>query len=85
MHHKIYITADNVDVYEIALDFNNLELLCQTCHNQEHHRQDSVEFDDNGDMVPPSSLGNIKVAGTEVGSFEKCKLKAQDGVVREVK
>ena len=36
VHHKIPLTPETVDDPELALNFDNLELLCQTCHNKEH-------------------------------------------------
>lgn len=36
VHHKTYITPDNINDPSIVLDFNNLEALCQNCHNEEH-------------------------------------------------
>ena len=36
VHHKTYITPDNVTDPEILTDFKNLELLCRRCHAQEH-------------------------------------------------
>lgn len=38
VHHKIYLTPDNITDPLIATDFDNLELLCVDCHNKEHHR-----------------------------------------------
>lgn len=40
VHHKIYITEDNIDDPEITLNWDNFECLCQTCHNREHHREE---------------------------------------------
>ena len=36
VHHKCYITPENINDPSIALSFDNLELLCILCHNQEH-------------------------------------------------
>ena len=36
VHHKNYITADNLNDPGVALSFDNLEYLCQKCHNAEH-------------------------------------------------
>ena len=36
VHHKIYISRDNVSDPNITLNFNNLELLCRKCHGEEH-------------------------------------------------
>lgn len=36
VHHKIYLNADNINDMDIALNWDNLELLCRDCHAQEH-------------------------------------------------
>ena len=36
VHHKIHLTATNINDPRITLSFKNLELLCQKCHNTEH-------------------------------------------------
>lgn len=36
VHHKIYLTPDNINNPRITLDFNNLEALCKSCHDEEH-------------------------------------------------
>ena len=38
VHHKRYITPQNIQNPEITLNFDNLEALCAACHNQEHHK-----------------------------------------------
>lgn len=40
VHHKVPLTADNVKDPEISLNWENLELLCKTCHDQERERRD---------------------------------------------
>lgn len=57
VHHKIYITPENINDPDITLNFDNLELLCQECHNREHFEKYSATregliFDENGDIVP---------------------------------
>ena len=39
VHHKVPLTADNVQDPEIALNWDNLELLCKSCHDQERERK----------------------------------------------
>lgn len=36
VHHKIYLTRENIANPEISLNFDNLELVCINCHNKEH-------------------------------------------------
>lgn len=51
-HHKIYLTEDNITDSSIALSWDNLEALCQDCHNAEHHKQDKrYGFDCNGNVI----------------------------------
>jgi len=56
VHHKIYLTETNINDPEITLSFDNLELLCDSCHSKVHHPRkssvrDDVMFDSNGDLV----------------------------------
>ena len=37
MHHKTHLTPDNIDDPSVALNFDNLELLCREHHMQEHN------------------------------------------------
>jgi len=37
IHHKEYITDKNYEDDNIFFDIDNLESLCQECHNREHH------------------------------------------------
>ena len=39
VHHKEYITPENLTDPEIALCFDNLEYVCLTCHNKEHFKR----------------------------------------------
>lgn len=36
VHHKVHITADNVNDPSITLSFNNLRLVCRDCHADIH-------------------------------------------------
>ena len=60
VHHKEYITPDNIHDPHITLNWDNLELLCQDCHNREHHgsgiTREDVVFDEDGNLVPVSPL-----------------------------
>lgn len=56
VHHKIYLTPDNINEPEITLSWSNLELLCESCHSKEHMSKysslrDDVMFDSNGDLI----------------------------------
>lgn len=36
VHHKIRLTADNINDAGVALNWDNLELLCAKCHDEAH-------------------------------------------------
>lgn len=58
IHHKKYLTEQNINDPNITLNFNNLEALCQDCHNREHHREESKKryiYDEDGNILPPPS------------------------------
>lgn len=55
VHHKIYLNNDNIDDEEIVYGFDNLEALCQSCHNREHHYtstgySNEIVVDDKGNI-----------------------------------
>ena len=43
VHHKIPVTAENVNDPNITLNWNNLELLCKTCHDKEREKQSGAK------------------------------------------
>ena len=57
VHHKVWLTPDNIDNPDVSLNWDLLELLCQDCHNREHHGsnedvvRDDVMFDADGNVV----------------------------------
>lgn len=56
VHHKKEITPTNITDPNVTLNWDNLELLCQDCHNREHHGSGEVVaaglmFDANGNLV----------------------------------
>jgi hypothetical protein len=55
VHHKKYLTPANITNPTVALDWANLELLCDACHQKEHQgtrsTAESVNFDENGDVI----------------------------------
>lgn len=54
-HHKQYLSPRNIHHPQVTLNWNNLEALCQDCHNIEHMRRDAVDptvmFDENGNLI----------------------------------
>lgn len=56
VHHKIYLTPENINNLNISLNFINLELLCIDCHNNEHFEKyspvrDDVCFNEYGELI----------------------------------
>ncbi len=57
VHHKMYLTPENINDPYITLSFENLELLCSSCHSIEHNRKykeivrEGLKFDDLGNLV----------------------------------
>jgi len=56
VHHKIYLTPENINDPYITLSFENLELLCSSCHSIEHNEKynpvrEGLTFDSNGDLI----------------------------------
>ena len=56
VHHKVYLTQDNITDTAITLSFDNFELLCFDCHNKEHNANASIRagfgFDADGNIRP---------------------------------
>lgn len=55
VHHKEYITPGNINNAKITLSLDNLEYLCEDCHNKEHKSKHNTRyrFDTNGNLLPP--------------------------------
>lgn len=57
VHHKIWLTSENINDPRITLSWNNLELLCQDCHNKEHMGKSVIVrgccFDSEGNLISP--------------------------------
>lgn len=55
VHHKKHITPKNIQDPKITLSFQNLELLCEDCHNKEHKRKEleRYQFAEDGSLLPP--------------------------------
>ena len=54
VHHIKYITPENINDPHITLSADNVEALCQPCHNNEHHGESDLEeslfFDADGNI-----------------------------------
>lgn len=59
VHHKEYLTPINIGDPAVTLAWENLELLCPTCHSKEHNAApltaDGIAFDADGNVIytPP--------------------------------
>lgn len=55
VHHKTWLTDDNLDDPHIALDFENLRLECRDCHAKEKDPTKPPSrrytFDENGNII----------------------------------
>ena len=57
VHHRKYITPENISDPNITLNWDNLQALCLDCHNEVHGRgsrkviADGLMFDKNGNVV----------------------------------
>lgn len=55
VHHIEYIDMSNINDTEVLLSHDNLELLCQSCHNREHFKKESMrdgyDFDEEGNLI----------------------------------
>lgn len=60
VHHKVWLTPNNINDPYITLSWDNLELLCMSCHSKEHMSKysplrDGFNFNDKGELIytPP--------------------------------
>ena len=52
VHHKTELTPQNIDNTDIALGFNNLQLVCRECHAHIHDRkQRRYKLDELGRVI----------------------------------
>ena len=57
VHHKYYLTQENINDPNITLNWDNLELLCQDCHNKEHFKKsegvvrEGLRFNEYGELI----------------------------------
>ena len=58
VHQKIYLASENINDPNITLSWDNLELVCETCHQHEHHSTDVTAeglcFNEHGELVTSS-------------------------------
>lgn len=81
VHHKKYITPKNIRDPQVTLNWANLELLCQDCHNKQHTSKSNKRYlvDKNGNILPPTQLEITTAAGTGNGRTFLLRRRAHDG------
>ena len=71
VHHKVYLTPKNITDPYVALSWENLEALCQECHNREHHAETEKRYafaaDGSLQISPPMPRNNCGGNHTERG------------------
>ena len=48
VHHKVHLTPDSINDPTVALSWDNLELLCRTCHAKAHGAAKRYKVDEMG-------------------------------------
>lgn len=56
LHHKVWLTPENINDPYITLNWKKLEFLCSPCHSKEHMTKykplrDGLMFDDEGNLI----------------------------------
>lgn len=55
VHHKEFLSPDNINDPNIALGEDNLILLCRDCHHRRHDKKETTRvgltFNENGELV----------------------------------
>ena len=54
VHHKVSLTPQNINNFDIAYGWDNLMLLCLECHNKIHSKDNNtrtMHFDEDGNLV----------------------------------
>lgn len=48
VHHKIHLNKDNIKDPTVALNFENLQLVCRDCHGKLHGKKKNYKIDEFG-------------------------------------
>lgn len=73
-HHKKWLTAANINDPYITLNWDNLECLCQDCHNVEHmQKHNKTYFDEAGNIKRVKESGAIAEYKQALKAIEKLK------------
>jgi hypothetical protein len=86
-HHKHYLTPANIQDPDVALNWNNLEALCQDCHNKEHFEQkggNECLFDSSGNVLGVKETAEVKQYKRETNQVDamlsELRQKAAEGL-----
>ena len=52
VHHKIHLTPDNINNPAVSLNWDNLELVCRSCHMKLHGNKKRYSVDAFGRVFP---------------------------------
>lgn len=59
VHHKIFLTIENINDTAITLGEDNLILLCKECHHKRHNKRETTReglvFNERGELVSEES------------------------------
>ena len=54
LHHKVWLTPNNIHDSNVTLNHDNLILLCRDCHREAHgdRKPSQYVFNDQGELIP---------------------------------
>lgn len=58
VHHRVWITPENIDDPEVTLNFRNLKAVCRNCHAEEHEQRHKRRYE-------VDESGRVKIAPRE--------------------
>lgn len=72
VHHKTWITPDNIGDPRITISHDNLEALCWKCHDEEHdHGYDHRTQRGDKSRFRVDESGNVTIKEDNVNNFDK--------------
>lgn len=51
VHHKVKLTPENIGDPTVSLAWDNLELLCESCHKNAHRKKKRYKVDEMGRVI----------------------------------
>lgn len=78
-HHRKYITPANLNDPAVTLNLDNLEALCQECHNKEHFQKyTKAIFDGSGEMVGAKESAELEEYKKAIEALQKKMLTSHE-------